>query len=87
MDHRSRGCRLRRSSLLARLATATLFCTLVAGGCTKRSDDASKPECKKAIRVLVDGGRCTYSYVGGSYIVLHPDNPPSGGRGMNRTSG
>ena len=37
--------------------------------------DADKAECKKAIRVLVDGGRCTYSYVGGSYIVLHPDNP------------
>ena len=37
--------------------------------------EADKAECKKAIRVLVDGGRCTYSYVGGSYIVLHPDNP------------
>jgi len=37
--------------------------------------DADKAECKKAIRVLIDGGRCTYSYVGGSYIVLHPDNP------------
>jgi hypothetical protein len=41
----------------------------------KFGDDASKPECKKAIRVLIDGGRCTYSYVGGSYVVLHPDNP------------
>ena len=28
---------------------------------------------KKAIRVLIDGGRCTYSYVGGSYVVLNPD--------------
>ena len=43
MDHRSRGCRLGRSSVLARVSTVTLFCTLVAGGCTKRSDDASKP--------------------------------------------
>ena len=37
--------------------------------------EADKAECKKAIRVLVDGGRCTYSYVGGSYIVLNPDAP------------
>jgi hypothetical protein len=28
---------------------------------------------KKAIRVLIDGGRCTYSYVGGTYVVLNPD--------------
>jgi len=35
--------------------------------------EADKKACKEAIRVLIDGGRCTYSYVGGSYIVLHPD--------------
>ena len=29
---------------------------------------------KKAIRLLIDGGRCTYSYVGGSYVVLNPDH-------------
>jgi hypothetical protein len=28
---------------------------------------------KQAIRELVDSGRCTYSYVGGSYIVLPPE--------------
>jgi NADPH-dependent glutamate synthase beta subunit-like oxidoreductase len=29
--------------------------------------------CKRAIRALVDDGRCVYSYLGGSYIVLPPD--------------
>lgn len=32
-----------------------------------------KKSCKKSIRILIDSGRCTYSYVGGSYIVLSPD--------------
>ncbi len=32
-----------------------------------------KKLCKLAIRQLIDSGRCTYSYVGGSYIVLPPD--------------
>ena len=32
-----------------------------------------KTLCKQAIRILIDSGRCTYSYVGGSYIVLPPD--------------
>ncbi|MEW6071558.1 MAG: hypothetical protein AB1726_03050 [Planctomycetota bacterium] len=32
-----------------------------------------KQLCKQAIRELIDSGRCTYSYVGGSYIVLPPD--------------
>ena len=36
-------------------------------------DDCDKRFCKKAIRQLIDSGRCTYSYVGGSYIVLPPD--------------
>ena len=34
-----------------------------------------KQLCKQAIRTLIDGGKCTYSYVGGSYIVLNPDAP------------
>jgi hypothetical protein len=29
--------------------------------------------CKLAIRELMESERCTYSYVGGSYIVLNPD--------------
>ena len=40
----------------------------------KFGDDAcDKKLCKKAIRELVDTGKCTYSYVGGSYIVLPPE--------------
>ena len=36
-------------------------------------DDAcDKKLCKKAIRQLIDSGRCIYSYVGGSYITI-PD--------------
>jgi len=35
-------------------------------------DDVSKDDCKKAIRELMDTGRCIYSYVGGSYITLPP---------------
>ena len=29
-----------------------------------------KEDCKKAIRFLIDSGRCIYSYLGGSYIQL-----------------
>lgn len=32
----------------------------------------SKDDCKKAIRILIDSGRCIYSYLGGSYIQLPP---------------
>ena len=38
-------------------------------------EECDKKLCKKAIRQLIDSGRCTYSYVGGSYIVLPPDSP------------
>jgi hypothetical protein len=38
-------------------------------------DNTDKKQCKTAIRELIDSGRCTYSYVGGSYIVLPPDSP------------
>jgi len=37
-------------------------------------DECDKKLCKQAIRQLIDSGRCTYSYVGGSYIVLPPDS-------------
>ena len=40
----------------------------------KYGDDIDKKFCKKAIRSLVDSGKCTYSYVGGSYIVLPPES-------------
>ena len=36
-------------------------------------DEVDKKMCKAAIRQLIDSGRCTYSYMGGSYIVLPPD--------------
>jgi len=37
------------------------------------AEACDKKLCKEAIRELIDSGRCTYSYVGGSYIVLPPD--------------
>ena len=36
-------------------------------------DACDKKMCKLAIRQLIDSGRCIYSYVGGSYITLPPD--------------
>jgi hypothetical protein len=36
-------------------------------------DKCDKKLCKLAIRELIDNGRCVYSYVGGSYIVLPPE--------------
>jgi hypothetical protein len=32
----------------------------------------TKEDCKHAIRMLIDSGRCIYSYLGGSYIQLPP---------------
>lgn len=34
--------------------------------------NCSKDDCKLAIRALIESGRCVYSYIGGSYIVLPP---------------
>ncbi len=51
---------------------------LKAGDLTKamiaKFGDAScdKDKCKHAIRLLIDSGRCVYSYFGGSYIQLPP---------------
>lgn len=36
-------------------------------------EECDKKLCKKAIRSLMDSGRCVYNYVGGSYIALPPD--------------
>ena len=33
-------------------------------------DEVDKKMCKKAIRALVDSGRLTYKYAGGSYVTL-----------------
>lgn len=35
--------------------------------------ECEKQTCKDAIRILMDGGKTTYSYVGGSYVVLNPE--------------
>ncbi len=34
------------------------------------AERCSKDACKEAIRLLVDSGRCIYTYFGGSYIEL-----------------
>ena len=39
----------------------------------KYGDECEKSLCKEAIRILMDSGKTTYSYVGGSYVVLNPE--------------
>ena len=36
------------------------------------AEGCSKDDCKQALRLLIDSGRCVYSYLGGSYIQLPP---------------
>ena len=36
----------------------------------KYGAEVTKDDCKAAIRILMDSGRCVYSYFGGSYITL-----------------
>ena len=38
----------------------------------KHGATCSKDDCKKALRILIDSGRCVYSYLGGSFIQLPP---------------
>ena len=38
--------------------------------------NCSKDECRQAIRILIDNGRCIYSYLGGSYIQLPQSGEP-----------
>jgi hypothetical protein len=38
----------------------------------------SRDMCKQAIRILIESGRCVYSYLGGSYIQLPPKEDVSG---------
>lgn len=42
--------------------------------------NCTKDDCKLAIRLLTESGRCVYSYLGGSYIQLPPkeDGTPAG---------
>ncbi len=37
--------------------------------------NCSKDDCKKAIRLLMDSGRCVYAYLGGSFIQLPGQSP------------
>jgi hypothetical protein len=39
----------------------------------KHGPACGKDDCKKALRILIDSGRCVYSYLGGSYIQLPPE--------------
>jgi hypothetical protein len=32
--------------------------------------DCSKDDCRQAIRILMDSGRCVYAYLGGSFIQI-----------------
>ncbi len=57
---------------------------LKAGDLTKEmiarhGEACSKDDCKHAIRLLIDSGRCVYSYLGGSYIQLPPKEGVSAG--------
>jgi hypothetical protein len=36
----------------------------------KFGDDVDKRMCKKALRQVIDSGRLTYKYAGGSYVTL-----------------
>ena len=38
------------------------------------ADHCDKELCKRALRSLIDPGRCIYSYFGGSYVTLPPDD-------------
>ncbi len=36
----------------------------------KFGDEADRSVCKEALRLLMDSGRCVYTYKGGSYVEL-----------------
>ena len=38
--------------------------------------NCTKDDCRQAIRILIDNGRCVYSYLGGSYIQLPVSGEP-----------
>lgn len=37
------------------------------------ADEVDKRKCKASIRILMDSGRCVYTYFGGSFIELPPE--------------
>ena len=36
-------------------------------------ENCDKRMCKKALRQIIDSGRCVYKYAGGSYVTLPPE--------------
>jgi hypothetical protein len=42
-------------------------------------DQCDKKLCKTAIRSLMDSGRCVYTYFGGSFIEVPPEEGAAGG--------
>lgn len=45
----------------------------------KHGEDAcTKDDCKLAIRMLMESGRCVYSYLGGSFVQLPPKESAPG---------
>ena len=43
--------------------------------------DCDKAKCKAAIRILMDSGRCVYTYFGGSFIEVPHAEGAAGGTG------
>jgi hypothetical protein len=39
----------------------------------KFGSECDRDLCKKAVRILVDSGKCVYTYKGGSYVEMPPD--------------
>ncbi|MHC4605583.1 MAG: hypothetical protein ACYTAF_01440 [Planctomycetota bacterium] len=42
-------------------------------------EEGDKQLCKKAIRTLMDSGRCVYTYFGGSFIEIPHEEGAAGG--------
>ena len=43
--------------------------------------DCDKTVCKAAIRTMMDSGRCVYTYFGGSFIEIPPEEGAAEGTG------
>ena len=43
--------------------------------------ECDKKLCKAAIRILMDSGRCVYTYFGGSFIEIPPEEGAAEGTG------
>jgi hypothetical protein len=40
----------------------------------KYGDEVDKNSCKAGIRILMDSGKCIYTYFGGSFIEIPPES-------------